>query len=290
VTDRSRQSIPWEPLVHPDDVRLARIARELRRRDGRTQFEIARATGLSIEMVRRIESEHASGVSLATIRALLAPYEARVRTSVWLNGADLDRILDQEHADGIERVIQVLRGWRWDTLPEVSYSEWGERGSMDILGAHPAGVGVVVEVKADIGSTEEMNRSLDVKTRLAPKLIEERFGIRVATVGRLLVLPDQMRLRRLAARYSSTLDVHTQRGDVRYANGCVTPPADSTDSGSSHLEANPDTGIANSPQRLWTPPGFLPSGRETPTNEAARAVATRCEARGPDSMSGNPAE
>ena len=50
-------------LVHPDDVRLARVARELRRRDGRTQFEVARTTGVSIEKLRRIESEpfvHAS--------------------------------------------------------------------------------------------------------------------------------------------------------------------------------------------------------------------------------------
>ncbi len=102
--------------------------------------------------------------------------------------------------------IQVLGEFRWHALPEVSFSEWGERGSIDVLGAHDAGFGVVVEVKSDIGSTEEMNRSLDVKARLAPKLIEERFGIRVTAVGRLLVLPDQMRLRRLADRYATTLD------------------------------------------------------------------------------------
>src|SRR3954470_23351105 len=105
--------------VHPDDVRLARIARELRRRDGRTQLEMVRATGVSIEMLRRVESEEASRVPLASIRALLAAYEARVRTSVWLNGADLDRLLDEDHASGVERLIQVLRAFRWRAFPEV---------------------------------------------------------------------------------------------------------------------------------------------------------------------------
>ena len=201
-----RPSSTSREFVHPDDVRLARIARELRRRDGRTQLEVALAASVSIETLRRIESEQASRVPLANVRALLAEYEARVRTSVWLNGADLDRLLDEDHANGVERLIELLQGFHWRALPEVSFSEWGERGSIDVLGAHDTGFGVVAEVKSDFGSTEEMNRSLDVKARLAPKLIEERFGIRVTSVSRLLVLPDQMRLRRIAARYAATLD------------------------------------------------------------------------------------
>ena len=77
----------------------------------------------------------------------------------------------------------------WSTAPEVTFSEFGERGSVDVLGFHvAAATALVTEVKASWGSVEETNRSLDVKVRLGPKLVEQRFGVRPATVSRLLIL------------------------------------------------------------------------------------------------------
>jgi hypothetical protein len=50
----------------------------------------------------------------------------------WRSG-DLDRLLDDRHAATIEAVALILRTRGWLVIPEASYSEWGERGSIDIL-------------------------------------------------------------------------------------------------------------------------------------------------------------
>jgi len=89
---------------------------------------------------------------------------------------------------------------------EVSYSEFGERGSIDVFaGLPPRRAVVVLEVKSDIGSLEEMNRILDVKERLAPKLAVAQFGWRPEFVGRILVLPEDLTLRRLLHKHAQTM-------------------------------------------------------------------------------------
>jgi hypothetical protein len=63
----------------------------------------------------------------------------------------------------------------------------------------------VMEIKTRFGSIEETIRRLDVKARLAPKSCADRFGVRPRTVSRLLILPDDVTLRRVAARHEATL-------------------------------------------------------------------------------------
>ena len=58
---------------------------------------------------------------------------------------------------------------------------------------------LVIEVKASLGSLEDTNRRLDVKERLAPGLGMARFGWRPTTVSRLLMVPDDLTIRRLVA-------------------------------------------------------------------------------------------
>lgn len=89
---------------------------------------------------------------------------------------------------------------------EVTFSEFGERGSVDILGGHLATATVAVcEVKASFGSLEELNRSLDIKERLAPKLAKARFGWTPRAIGRLLILPSESTTRRHVERHGETM-------------------------------------------------------------------------------------
>lgn len=133
---------------------------------------------------------------------------AAVKVSVWWNGAALDRLLDQRHAALVERVIGVLNASGWKCLTEVTFSKWGERGSIDVFAAFEEARAVFVgEVKSEWGSIEETNRRLDVKARLAPTLTEETFGWRPRSVARVLVLPDEMTARRIAERHRDTLAV-----------------------------------------------------------------------------------
>src|SRR4029079_11251221 len=91
---------------------------------------------------------------------------------------------------------------------EITYSEFGERGSLDLFAAKPVARAVLVgEVKSEWGSMEETLRMLDVKTRLAIKLAVATFGFEPDVVGRVLVLPEESTARRIAAAHAATLEV-----------------------------------------------------------------------------------
>jgi hypothetical protein len=62
-------------------------------------------------------------------------------------------------------------------MVELTYSEFGERGSIDVLGiAREPGAAAVCEVKSAFGSLEETSRSLGVKVRLAPGLVRDQLS------------------------------------------------------------------------------------------------------------------
>lgn len=128
--------------------------------------------------------------------------------TVWWNGAAIDRLLDERHAGLIDELIAVLGEFGWSSRTETTYSEFGERGSLDVFAAKPATRAVLVgEVKSEWGSMEETLRMLDVKTRLAMKLAVATFGFEPAVVGRVLILPEESTARRIAAAHAATLEV-----------------------------------------------------------------------------------
>jgi hypothetical protein len=137
---------------------------------------------------------------------------------IWRGGA-LDRLLDERHAALLGVTAARLPELGWEVVVEASYSIYGERGSIDILAGHArTSVVLVVEVKSDLMSIEELGRKLDEKARLARRqLCRERFGWPPSGVGRLLVLPDLDSGRRAVARNAALLDrMFPARGpDVR---------------------------------------------------------------------------
>jgi hypothetical protein len=171
-----------------------------------TQRALAAVAGVPREDVMRIEAGSMGRVTFDRTRRLFEVLGGRVRPSVWWNGAAADRLLDERHAALVERAVAVFRSRGWRTEVEVSFAEYGERGSIDILGAQVELHAVAVaEVKSDLGSLEETNRILDVKDRLAPKIAYDRFGWRPSVIGRILIMPDEDRLRRLVDRHAATM-------------------------------------------------------------------------------------
>jgi len=159
------------------------------------------------EDVIEVEAGHVGRVELDRTRRMFEAVGGRAQLTAWWNGAAADRLLDERHAAYIERGVQVYRRRDWDPAVEVSFSEYGERGSIDIFAGRQAFRAIAVnEIKADIGSFEEMHRVLDVKERLAPRIAERRFGWRPAVVGRILILPGTSAMRRLVERHASTMD------------------------------------------------------------------------------------
>ena len=153
-----------------------------------------------------IEAGEAGRVALDRVRRIFDAVGARARMTAWWNGAAADRLLDAGHARLVERAISVLKRRGWSTAAEVSFSEFGERGSIDILAAHAPNRAIAVcEIKTALGSIEETNRVLDVKVRLAPRLAEARFGWSPRAIARLLIVPDDRTVRRIVDRHALTM-------------------------------------------------------------------------------------
>jgi len=190
-----------------DDDRLARAARLLRHQQGLGRLDLV-APGRSRHFGRRLEAGEAGELRIGDVREHFAKMGAKLNVSVWWNGATIDRLIDRRHAALVEQAVADLRrsGWRVET--EVTFNEYGERGSLDLFSACGAAQAVLVgEVKSEWGSMEETLRRLDVKARLAPKLAVAVFGFRPIAVGRVLILPENRTARRIAARHDATLGV-----------------------------------------------------------------------------------
>jgi transcriptional regulator with XRE-family HTH domain len=190
-----------------DDQRIGAALRALRRRRGLRQADVARITGLAQSTVSRIERGHLDALSLRALRAAFGALDARLVARVLWRGGEIDRVLDERHAELVGTVARHLQGLGWTVLPEVTFSVYGERGSIDILAGHAATREVLVtEIKPTMASIEEMLRRHDAKVRLAGEIAAKRFGWKPAGVSRLLVLADTSQNRRAVARHAAVLD------------------------------------------------------------------------------------
>jgi transcriptional regulator with XRE-family HTH domain len=190
-----------------NDVTVGRSIRILRLRLGWRQRDLAREAGVSQGLVSLLERGLLDHVALRKVRAVLDALDAGASLDVRWRGGILDRLLDERHATLVGTVASLLTGWGWEVVPEVSYSVFGERGSIDLIAWHAASrTLLIIEVKTDLVSVEGTLRKLDEKVRLGPKIIAERFGWRPALVGRLLILPADRTQRRHVERHAAVLD------------------------------------------------------------------------------------
>jgi len=192
--------------MNSDDERLGQLLRAIRRRSGQTQAALAIAANVPRRDVIRVEAGDAGQVAVERVRLIFDASGGRLKLSAWVNGASADRLLDEGHARLLERAAQVLVRREWQPHSEVTFSEFGERGSIDLLGSYkPLRAIAVCEIKSALGSLEESNRMLDVKERLAPKITFDRLGWRPRVVGRILIVPNEMTVRRIVARHAMTM-------------------------------------------------------------------------------------
>ena len=192
-----------------DDARIGRALRVLRQRRGLPQSEIAAAAGVAQSTISEIESGRLGSIPLGTVRRVFGAVDAGFEGTVLWRGAGLDRLLDARHAALVGASIQRLSRVGWETHVEASYSIYGERGSIDVLGGLTRVRAVLVEeVKSELANLEETVRKLDEKVRLVRKEIAlDRFGWQPAIVGRLLVLPDSTAARQRVAGLDAVLRI-----------------------------------------------------------------------------------
>ena len=191
-----------------DDIRQGRICRMLRKRQRLTQRQLGARCGLSQQAISLVERGHGSRLSGTTMRRLFGALDARWEPTITWRGGELDRFLDERHAQLVGVVVAMLRGLGWLVEIEVTYASFGERGSIDILAWWPRGrIALVIEVKSELTSVEATIRKLDEKVRLTiDSIATTRFGERPRAVGRLLVLPATSTQRERVARAGQVLD------------------------------------------------------------------------------------
>ena len=189
-----------------DTLRLGRQIRALRRRRGWRQLDLAAKAGFSRGVVAEIEQGRGDRVTVATLDRIANALGARIFCRLEWQGENLDRLLDAAHARLVEQIVRHLGVAGWACATEASFSVFGERGSIDVLGYHAdRGVILVVEAKSTVPDVGGMLMTLDRKTRLAPTIARDR-GWTAKTVARLLVITESGAARRRVAAHRATFE------------------------------------------------------------------------------------
>ena len=159
---------------------------------------------MSGSVISRIEHGHADRVAVHTLVRLAAALDARIDMRLLWQGEGLDRLLDARHARLVDLVLGILTSNSWEVATEVSFSVYGERGSIDILAFHPStGSLLVIEIKSVVPDIQSMLAGIDRKGRLAGDIARER-GWSVTSVSRLLILPNDRTARRRVDEHAAT--------------------------------------------------------------------------------------
>jgi transcriptional regulator with XRE-family HTH domain len=175
--------------------RIGRAIRALRHRRDWTQAELGGRAGCSASVISRLEHGRLRACSVTTLERVVEALDGRVVISVMWRGGELDRLLDADHAQLGERWAQ-LRPKRWVARSEVTYNEYGDRGSIDDLAFDPAsGVLLVTELKTGIFETWKTMAKLDEKVRVADR-VAGRLGWSARRVVPALVVADTRTNRR----------------------------------------------------------------------------------------------
>ena len=192
---------------------IARGLRTLRVRRRLTQHALGELSGVSRSVISRIERGMLRNVQLGDVADVASALGATADLRIRWNGESLDWLLDEAHAAMVERLVIVLESMGWECFVEVTFSIYGERGSIDVLGLHRTrGTALLCEVKSVVPDNQATLMALDRKRRLLPRILEER-GRRSTVIACLLVIGDSSTARRRVARHGATFDLaFTTRG------------------------------------------------------------------------------
>ncbi len=191
--------------------RIGRALRALRHSNDWTQAILGARAGCGASVISRVERGNLRACSLATLQRLFACLDARLLLFVRWHGGELDRLLDADHALLGDRWGD-LRGSHWEIRPEVTYSEYGERCSIDELAFHrSASTLLVTELKTGIYEANRVVAKLDEKARLAAGLAR-RLGWEATTVVPCLVIADTRTNRRRVEQHPNLFGRFELRG------------------------------------------------------------------------------
>lgn len=187
------------------DQGIGALFRAVRLRRGLRQADVAAAAGLDRMAVSRIERGHLASVSLARLRSVATALEVRLELQASWRGAEATRIVNERHSRMHELVATRLARAGWTFAAEVTFSRWGERGSIDVLAWHPDGRALlVIELKTEIPDPAGLVAQVDRYRRLAPAIARDR-GWEAATLMVWVLVAESNMNRRQLARHRTML-------------------------------------------------------------------------------------
>lgn len=159
-----------------DDQRIGAVVREVRRRRGLRQRDLAEAAGVSRATVSLVERGHIASLSLDTLRRISAAVDVRIDLVGRWRGGDLDRLLSRRHsllAESFAAWVSRMPGWIVE--PEVSFAIYGERGIIDQLAWHAEAAHLLlIEFKTELVDINELLGTVDRKRRLIRQIAADR--------------------------------------------------------------------------------------------------------------------
>jgi transcriptional regulator with XRE-family HTH domain len=190
-----------------DDQRVGAILRAVRRRRGWRQSDVATKAGVSQAWVSLIERGHLGPASLDRLRRVGLALDVSLALDARWRGADLARLLDQDHALLVESTARLLRGTGWTVLIEYTFNHFGERGSADVVAWRTlSGTLLVVEAKTRIVDIQELFGQLGRKARVVPIILAPGQRWKPRHLAVLLVAADTTRNRGVVADHRATFD------------------------------------------------------------------------------------
>jgi transcriptional regulator with XRE-family HTH domain len=186
-----------------NDLRVGAAIRAERRRRGFRQRDVAELAGVSQQTVSRLELGGLDRLTIRVVRSMCRVLQVDVEFLLRSRGPNLDALVDARHAELVAAVVARL-GEEWTVITEFSFSEYGERGSVDVLAWRAASASLaLIEVKSELDDIQAVLRSLDVKARLVPQVLARTRGWRAASIASVLVLPDESGTRRAIGRHEA---------------------------------------------------------------------------------------
>jgi transcriptional regulator with XRE-family HTH domain len=194
-----------------DDRRLGMAVRARRHKRGWRLIDLAAAAGVGAGVCGLLERGEVERLSVRTARAVVAAVGLPLNWDIGWQRQEIDRLLDADHSTLAVHLTRRLEPHGWIVRSEVSFNDYGDRGRIDLLAYHPtARILLVIEIKTAIVDGQELLGTLDVKTRVAPKLMRS-LGWQPLHVIPAIILTDGTTVR----RHVTELEPLLRRFDLR---------------------------------------------------------------------------
>ena len=183
-----------------DDIRVGGLIRAVRLRRGWRQEDVAAAAHVSRSQVSRVERGRLAELRLCELRSIADALEVRLPFAPLWRGGEADLVVNERHGLMHERLATMFAKLpEWACSPEVTFSVYGERGSIDLLAWHPIRRALlVVELKTEIPDPASLVAQVDRYRRLAAGIVRARGWIPESVSVWVVVADSSMNRRRLA--------------------------------------------------------------------------------------------